>query len=210
MFQDMRDEKRMRNFFCLRRKGSVAMEAVLLLPLLLLLAGIFGQYMDLSKSRVFAEHAAYAAARSALAHKCPPPASGSLLTGRAPEVPCRETPERWIDAARWSLASASPSSDYAAARGLCPDLSSAEFAALAAGLPERLRKAYRNRLCYAFEPGNVEVEVEWRDAVGEPWPVEALVRFKTPLVAPIGLFLADGRRADGTRWAWSEARVVVR
>ena len=41
-------------------------------------------------------------------------------------------------------------------------------------------------------------------------PVRATVRFRYPITAPVGMLLADGRRADGTRWRMGHATVVVR
>lgn len=199
-----------KKFLKRRRRGSVAVEAVLLLPVLVLLTGLFGQYMEFSKTRIFVENAAYAAARSALAHKCPPFNSGLDLGGLIGAASCEEKPESWVDAARWALVPASPSSDFAAQRGVCPTLSAAEFTARAAGLSGDLAAAHRNRLCYAYEAGNVDVDVAWRAAGRDTYEIEASVRFKAPVVAPIGMFLADGRRGDGTRWAWTKAQVAIR
>ena len=65
------------------------------------------------------------------------------------------------------------------------------------------------------EPGNVEVRVEWLPGLAgltDPdahLPIRATVRYRYPLIAPIGRWLADGIRGDGTKWTVGEATVVL-
>jgi hypothetical protein len=195
------------------------MEAVLAFPALLVLFGAVAQIMILAQSRVYVEQAAYAAARSAMVHKCPPfnltDAFGSPFAAIA-GFQCTDQPEKWEDAARWTLIAAAPTSGFASARGACPRVP----AALEVDARHRqgggLDAAVANAVCYAYEPGNVEVRVAWVQTGlslfqgADSIPIEATVRFRTPLSTPFRRFVADGERGDGTYWRWAEAKVVLR
>ncbi|MEM8631802.1 MAG: hypothetical protein AAGF74_11230 [Pseudomonadota bacterium] len=201
-----------------RRRGSVAMEAVLAFPALLILFSAVSQIMILAQSRVYVEQAAYAAARSALVHKCPP--FDPLAAFKSPvaavrQFNCQDTPQKWEDAARWALVAAAPSSSFATARGQCPVLPASTQITAASPLTGSLQTAVTNRVCYAFEPDNVEVDVAWKPgslpslAGAHAVPIEATVRFKYPLTTPFRRFIHDGKRADGTYWRWGQATVVL-
>lgn len=201
------------------RRGTLEIEVALIFPLVLLIFGALTQFYLLSQNRIYAEQAAYAAARSAMVHKCPPAnILTTLTTGQISlaSLTCKDDPQRWEDAARWALVAAASSSDDAPKRLQCPDMSAAAAMMGATDLRSELSRAVTNRLCYAYEPENVVVTAEWAPelAKGGPGrdgtvPIRATVRFKYPLTTPIGRFLADGKRSDGTRWRWGEATVTL-
>lgn len=106
-----------------RRRGSITLEAALSIPVLLILFGSVSQVMILAQSRMYVEQAAYAAARAAMVYKCPPfdPVAAfkspfAALAG----FQCNDQPQKWEDAARWALIASSSSSEFASARGACP------------------------------------------------------------------------------------------
>lgn len=216
----------------------MSLEAVLAFPVVLLCAGVVTQSMLLAQNRTYVEQAAYAAARSAMVHLCPPDDIFRALTSSWTQIleqDCTPNPQKWEDAARWALVSASPSSDFAVNRGTCqpveagvelltghPMRSAAEDIFRGSVTPRDLTTAIENRICYAFETDNVHVEVDWkRDWIstlsrvfsGHPnvgtLPVEATVTFRAPLTTPIQRLLADGERSDGTRWREMTATVVL-
>lgn len=200
------------------RSGSVSLEFALLLPVILFVFGVSAQYLLLAHSRVYVQQAAYAAARSALVHKCPPLDLVGLLQSPVSGLgaaQCSDNPQKWEDAARWHLASASPASAFAAARDNCPRLTAAESLIGATRIPNGLTEAFRARLCYAFEPENVDVTVSWDKSDATALrrngraAIRATVRFRYPLTTPIGVLLSDGERGDGTRWRWGEATVLL-
>ncbi len=128
---------------------------------------------------------------------------------------CTDDPQAWEDAARWALVAASPASDFALARGACPQIRSGEQLIMGSGQVDGLDTAVRAALCYAYEPENVEVTVEWQQGFlslvtgAERLPIRATVRFRYSLSTPFRRFVADGQRADGTYWRWGEASVVL-
>lgn len=206
-----------------RRRGVVTVEAALAIPVLLVLFGAVSQTMLLAKSRMYVEQAAYAAARSAKVHKCPTtsmfdlwqtPISAirSLISGGT----CTDNPDKWLDAARWALVPASPTSAAARQRGACPTITAGQDLIAGSVLSDRLEEATNNAICYAFEPGNVQVtEVKWADGLitelagSAATPIEVTVRFKYPLNTPFRRFLYDGKRPDKTYWRWGEATVTL-
>lgn len=202
-----------------RRRGVVSVEAVLAFPALLVLFGAVAQTMLLAKSRMYVEQAAYAAARSAKVHKCPD--TNLLDFWRSPIAAirggdCTDRPEKWLDAARWALVPASPTSAAAPGRGACPEITAGQDIIAASVLSQGLQPATNNAICYAFEPGNVVVSnVAWVDGLvpaiegSTATPIEVTVRFKYPLNTPFRRFLYDGKRPDGTYWRWGEATVTL-
>jgi hypothetical protein len=204
-----------------RRRGALSLEAMLALPALLVIFSAVAQSMLIAQNRVYLEQAAYAAARSALVHKCPPFDYTALL--RSPVAAlgaltgsCTDAPRKWEDAARWSLIGAAPSSAFSRGRGACPDLPAARAVVAHSALSDGLAEPFLNRVCYAYEPGNVTVDVAWKtspmDAVmgaARP-PIEATVTYRYPLTTPFRRFLDDGRRADGSYWREGSATVVLR
>lgn len=199
-----------------RRRGSVGLEATLSVPALLVLFGGVAQVMVLSQSRMYVEQAAYAAARSALVHKCPPfdpvAAFKSPMAGLA-AYQCQDNPQKWEDAARWALVPAAASSDFSSTRGTCPQITAGHQ--ILGGPSGSASEAVKNSLCYAFEPENVEVTVEWMNTGLNQYlpdtatPIRATVRFKYPLSTPFRRFINDGKRGDGTYWRWGEATVEL-
>lgn len=213
----------MKGFLTRRRRGSIGLEAVLALPAVLLMGGIVAQTMLLAQTRTYVENAAFAAARSALVHLCRDPGIMDFITspyGAVQDYRCDDDDEPWIDAARWSLVTAAPSSGFAAARGTCPQLTSGMQLLNGAPMDSALTEAARNRICYVFQGDNVEVEVDWADDsdwVGrfgnvvnpEARPIRATVRFKAALTTPIQRLLSDDVHSDGTPWRMIEATVVI-
>ena len=202
-------------------RGAVAIEAVLILPIMLMVAAVVAELFIASQRRVAVEAAAYAAARSALVHKCPPFQIGgpfdtvtSLASGS-----CSDNPRKWTDAARWALISSAPGSRHAVSRGQCQTIAAAQEALRAAGLRGDLTQAARNRICYAYEPGNVKVDVDWHFGVmdaaytagfAKTLAIKATVTYRYPTASPVRKLISDGRRADGTRWYEKSATVVIR
>lgn len=201
-----------------RRRGAISMEAVLALPVMLILFGAVAQTMLLAQSRLYVEQAAYAAARSALVHKCPP---FNLLDALKSPVAalgsfqCQDEPQKWEDAARWALVAAAPTSAFAQGRGACPQIRAGEQLVMGSGMVNGLDEAVSNSICYAYEPENLEVEVEWvQSGIAQLFgktavPMKATVRFKYSLSTPFRRFLSDGQRGDGTYWRWGEATVII-
>ncbi len=198
-------------------QASITMEAVLSLPILLILFSAVNQTLLLAQNRVYLEQAAYVAARSAIVHMCPPFSFGELLQspiGAINNTNCQDNPKKWDDAARWALVSASPSSAFATDRKACPSIPAAERLVEATSLPEKLNDAMLNRICYAYEPENVKVEVEWVTGlativgVTRP-PMRATVTFRYPLTTPFRRFIHDGKRGDGTYWREGSATVTL-
>lgn len=201
-----------------RRRGAISIEAALALPLLLILFGSVAQTMLLAQSRLYVEQAAYAAARSAMVYKCPdfdPIAAFKSPMAAFSSFTCKDQPQKWEDAARWALVAAAPTSAFASGRGSCPQIRAGEQLIMGTGKVNGLDAAVANSICYAFEPGNLEVEVAWdRSIIGivtgkTAVPMTATVRFKYSLSTPFRRFLADGKRGDGTYWRWGEATVTL-
>lgn len=181
-----------------RRRGSIGLEAVLALPVVLLIGGIIAQTMLLAQNRLYVEQAAYAAARSALVHMCP-----------TFDLTCRQTKKApWEDAARWTLVAAAPSSGFAKARGNCGNLPAGVELMKTAKLNGRLTTALENRICYVTERGNVSVEIERPIRAGVR-TIRATVYFKSALTTPIQKLLSEGKHADGTPWRMLSATVEI-
>lgn len=200
-----------------RRRGMVSIEALLALPVLVVVFGAVAQTTILTQSRLHVEQAAYAAARAALVHKCPPFNLIAMLKSPVAALragDCEDDPQRWEDAARWALVAAAPTTAFAGGRG-CPDIRAGRELIMGTGAVDGLDDAVHNALCYAYEPGNVEVTVEWEQSFltlvtgADRLPVRATVRFRYSLSTPFRRFVADGRRPDGTYWRWGEASVVL-
>ena len=182
-----------------KRRGSITMEAVLTLPVILALFGAVAQVLVTAQGRMFVEQAAYAAARSALVHMC-----------RPTEPTCTPNPGKWEDAARWALVPASATQGGAS----CPTITAGQQVLTADNRIAGRDQAAFNALCYAFDPANTQVSVEWvyasRAATTGPdnLPVRATVKFKLPLSTPFRKFVEDGE-TNGVYWRWGEATVVL-
>lgn len=195
------------------------------LPAMLVLLGAVAQVMITSQSRVHLEQAAYAAARAALAHQCPP--HHVLVRLRTPGIPARP-PEcltrrselnaiaqaRAEDAARWALIAAAPTTGAAAARG-CDQVAAAEELLTGGDHIQGRDQAAINAICYVFEPGNVTVDIAWAQSTGSllsgstELPIEATVTFRFPLSTPFRRFVSEGERGDGTHWRSGTATVTL-
>ena len=207
-----------------RRRGSAGIEALMALPVMLVLFGAVSQVLITSQSRVHLEQAAYAAARSALVHMCPSRRTlmETWTSARVLQHECFRDPSRRNsaaqqkaeDAARWALVAAAPTTRAATARGC--NLPEAGFELLTrTDMVAGRDQAVRNALCYVFEPGNVAVEITWVGGglfdpnVRTKVPVRAEVTFRYPLSTPFRRFIYDGKRADGTYWKTGTATVTL-
>ncbi|MEL6516752.1 MAG: TadE/TadG family type IV pilus assembly protein [Pseudomonadota bacterium] len=200
-----------------RRRGSVSMEAILAFPAVLILFGAVAQTMILAQHRLYLEQAAYAAARSALVHKCPDllnPSSYKSPAAAAAAALCAQNEDatKWLDAARWALVAASPSSGLGATG--CPRIPAGRALVSGTTLTPSYLTAVGNRICYAFTPGNVDVTVEWeRSLTGVTSDarqlIKATVTFKYPLTTPFRRFLSDDKHPDGLYYRNGTATVVL-
>lgn len=208
-----------------RRRGSVAIEAAMAIPAMLIVFGAISQVMITAQARVHLEQAAYAAARSALVYKCPDlnlidllRSSVSILRPtecmRNKAALDREAQRRAEDAARWALIAAAPTTGSAAGRG-CPQVPAA--VELMTGRDQIMgrNRAVENAICYVFEPGNVTVTLDWdRSLLAQlngktEVPITATVTFNFPLSTPFRRFIYDGRRGDGTYFKTATATVTL-
>ena len=214
----------MRLFLRRRRRASAGLEAVMALPVMLVLFGAVSQVMITSQSRVHLEQAAYAAARSALAHKCPDfNLIARLRSGfaaiRPTECDTRRSEldaialRKATDAARWALVAAAPTTGAAAARG-CDEVRAGHEILTGADRIMGRDQAAQNALCYAFEEGNVTVSLEWQASLlsqlsGQTEvPLRATVTFRYPLSTPFRRFIGE-ERGDGTYWRTGTAAVTL-
>lgn len=198
-----------------RRRGAVSLEAILAFPLLMFLFGAVSQVLLISQARSYVEMAAYATARSAMVHKCPPPeivAQLSTFSGLS-AFDCTDQPQKWEDAARWALVAASSTSRFAQARG-CPDIRAGRELVMGTGHVNGHDEAVSNAICYAFEEGNVVVEADWDRSLlnvvssRKSVPMRATVRYKYPLSTPFRIWIGQDR-GDNTYWIEGEATVEL-
>lgn len=192
------------------------------LPVMMVIFGAVAQVLITSQSRVHLEQAAYAAARSALAYKCPPPtlSISSLRTECARNRSALDAiaQRKAEDAARWALVAAAPTTGAASARGCTVPEAGVEVMTGGNRIAGR-DTALRNALCYVQEPANLRVELEWVTTGGLPIslservPIRATVHYRYPLSTPFRRFLMNdgisGKRGDGTYWRESSATVVL-
>ena len=207
------------------RRGSAALEAALILSAVLVLFGAVAQVLISAQGRIYLEQAAYAAARSALAHMRPPreillvrmtgsalPRPGTCLTDPGPRN--RAAQAKAEDAARWALIAAAPTTGQAAARGCDRVLAGEQIVTNGDSIAGRDQAAI-NAMCYVFEQGNVTVDLAWQPdyqalaAGATAWPIRATVTFRMPLSTPFRRFVRDGERGDGTYWKMSTASVTL-
>ncbi len=208
------------NIVTRRRRGAIGLEAILIFPAMLVLFGAVTQVMILAQTRTYVEMAAYAAARSAMVHRCPEPSvMEALNTPFAAFVKynCVDTAEKQRkieDAARWSLVAASPTSAAAKGRG-CPNVSAGVQMARASGKLGGFDAALSNAICYAYQSPNVTVEADWDMSLitqikgGDAIPMRAKVSYRAQLSTPFRRFIFTGKRGDGTYWRLIEAEVVL-
>ncbi|MEM9707640.1 MAG: hypothetical protein AAF871_02525 [Pseudomonadota bacterium] len=209
-----------------RRRASASLEGAMALPVFLVLFGAVSQVMITAQSRMHLEHAAYAAARAALVHMCPPfnlvekLKSGSIPDLRPTDCELNESARNSVaqrkaeDAARWALIAAAPTTGHAAGRG-CDRVPAAEEILTGGDHIQGRSQAAINALCYVHEPGNVTVTVGWdqnlmSQLLGETdVPMRATVTFRFPLSTPFRRFIYDAKRGDGTYWKEGTATVTL-
>jgi hypothetical protein len=181
------------------------MEAMLILPVIMILFGAIAQVMITSQTRVFVEQAAYAAARSALVYNC-----------RPLEIGCTSQRRKWEDAARWALVPAAATVPGSS----CQNILAGEQILSAGNKIAGRDSAANNALCYAFDPSNVIVTVDWvllspSSAAGtDHIPITATVEFRAPLATPFRRFVREtttgsGISSNGTYWRWVTASVTL-
>lgn len=78
-----------------------------------------------------------------------------------------------------------------------------------------LKTTLEEKACYAFEPDNVSVKLEWVTQIGGvvitkgPPPITATVQFKLPILAPVRMIFSNGSRGDGTKYWAGEVKVTL-
>lgn len=209
-----------------RSGAAVTIDFLVIAPVALFVIAMFIQAMILAHQSVIVHVAAFAAGRSALVHKCPPPslANATDIRNWTGAATCSDSDADALSirAARTVLIAAAPASSFARERGACNGLASDPLGMLVApmvigsGVPDSLRAAIDNKVCYVLESGNdanVRVETRWMKLIGlatsRPPPLTSKVSYRYALTTPIGVFLAQGRRGDNTRWreGWAEVRI---
>lgn len=214
----------MRRFVGDRRAMVASVELVMLaLPATLLVLAIV-QLMMLARATVVIEHAAYAAARSALVHRCRPvvPLQGSenlFSTADAfwGALSCDESEAdaQALRAAQLALIPIGASSTRATDRGNCIYPEAAVEFIMGAGVRPGLRGAVENKICYVFEQDNVAVEVDWSTtlegvSIVRALPtLEATVVFRMPVFIPVRALFSDGQRDDGSHYREITATVSL-
>lgn len=216
----------LRRFWRDQAGGAGMLEFMFLMPVWFLLCGLIVQFLQFAQTNLILHQSAYAAARSARVHECPPTnLLGSLDEGGGGLLgeifkDCTRKPDKWLTAARVALIPASSSSPKSIARGTCRypkalvELTVGQSASRAPIRPG-LQPALEAKACYAFEPGNVIVKVQWEQNLltslntDGPPPITAAVRFRYPIVTPTAMLFADGRRGDGTRWRYGHAQITL-
>mgnify|MGYP000014701824 CR=1 FL=1 len=213
--------KGLRLFRCFRRDetGASSLEFTLLAVPLILLTFVIVQFMMLAHAMVVIKGAAHAAARSALVNKCRPPSvagvAGNPLGAAAGALvsSCSDQAEKWETAARLALVPISASYD----RGGNCDYPEALVELLQEdAVRTSLAETLEHKACYAFEPENVTVQVEWESQIfglhltDTPPPVTATVTFRVPLLAPMRkVFGGSAGTVGGTYYWQGEATVTL-
>jgi len=199
------------------RRGVVVASdfALVILPVILFTLGIL-QTAWLMRETVIVHYAAYAAARSARVHLCPPlPESLALSMMRARgEGDCTDDLGRAEAAARLALVSAAPPWGIPCL-GAC-EVPEAALSAIARNTGNAARlAALRDQARYAFDADNVRVDVgfvpqfAWLAMTpGAEPPVRARVTFRHYVVYAVGRALGV-RRADGYYYRESTAEVSL-
>jgi len=204
-------------------RGASSVEfALLSVPAIIVIIAVV-QTVLLARATIVLEHAAYAAARSALVHRCRPisPMTGDEnLFSSASEIwgafNCDETEAdaRILGAAQLAVIPISTSNGNSRRRqSSCRHPDAAVAFIIGAGVREGLRDAIDEQACYAFEPGNVQVEVDWNtlpsglSVVSALPTLSATVTYRMPVLIPVRGIFSDGRREDGTHYRVIEATV---
>jgi Flp pilus assembly pilin Flp len=223
----MADRRRVivRTFLADDTGGAPAIEFTLLaIPAIIIVMALV-QTAILARATVVMESAAYAAARSALVHKCQPispfAGGGDLFSSAGSlwgALRCNESDaqDQALRAARLAVIPISSSSRQSRARqGQCPHPDAAVAFIVGSGVRDSLREAVDEMACYAFEDGNVTVQVRWATLVpglsitSALPPIEATVTFRMPVFMPVRGVFSDGRRGDGTHYREISATVTL-
>lgn len=208
-------------------RGHIAsVEFVLLaVPAILIVLSVV-QTVMIAQAVTVLENAAYSAARSALVHRCRPlsPLSGeqsavSLARGALGTFTCDndEADARALTAARLALLPISASNGRSMSRqGACDFPDALIDFIVGAGVRAELREAVEHKACYAFEDGNVEVDIRWVGALSgvtvarDVPPIEATVRFRLPVFLPVhGIFSTGERSGDNSHYREISATVAL-
>jgi len=199
------------------------MEFTLLSPLLIIIVFTIVQFILLAHQQLVMKQAAYAAARSALVYECPPTGlegwwdnplgtAGQMLFQKC-------TPDRTKveTAMRMALITISPSSSKSETRqGTCAYPTA--IMELLLGNPVRvgLSDTLHNRACYAFEPQNTQLELEWKtqlpgniQVTRGPPPIKVIVKFRMPLLAPTSGIFGTGQRSDKSWYRQGQVEVTL-
>lgn len=222
-FTSLRDCVTSRGFFrqfVKQEDGAATLEFTLLAVPLIVIVFCIVQFLMLAHATIVVKGAAHAAARSALVNKCRPfnlsEASDNILGAAvsAFQGKCSDNPEAWETAARIALLPIS--SSYQRDEDRC-DYPEALVALLQQdAVRANLTETLENKACYAFEPENVSVEVQWEtQAFGVqvtegPPPITAIVRFRVPLLSPVRRIFGGREGTIGGAYYWpAEASVTV-
>ncbi len=191
--------------------GIPAIEfAMLAIPMTLITSCVI-QFALLAQTTIVLEQAAFAAARSALVHKCRPLSLKSAsegLFGAAKAVwggaSCNDSAgaAQWENAARIALLPVSASNDKSKSRqgGSCGHPDALVKLMLNSAVRSNLEEAVTNKACYAFEDENVRVDVSWRTVVsgvtfGDGVPaMRAEVTFRAPVLSITRMIFSSGSR----------------
>ncbi len=206
------------NFYNDEAGSMPAVEFILVSIPMIMISMCILQYMLFANSVVVMRSAAHAAARSALVHHCPPleltGALGNLATAAMSK--CTPNNAKILDAARIALIPIAPSSTRSKARqGSCgfPDALTAIIVG-AMRNSSNMKQAFEHKACYAFEPGNVKVDIKWDDmwggmTIGKKLPpVTAKVTFRLPLLAPVRAVFFNGKHSDGVHYYETSVEVT--
>lgn len=217
---------RLKKAFCAfyrnERGGLPSLEFALISPIMIIFVFCVIQFMLMAHAQIVMRQAAYAAARSALVNDCPPisfESSMGNLFGAASSLlwnKCTPDKEKWETAARIALMPISASDTKSEARQSGCKYPKA-LTQILSGDPVRkeLDPTLHNKACYAFEPDNVRVEIEWQTLINGvqvkagPPPVKATVKFKFPILAPTRMIFSNGSRGDGTKYWQGQAEVTL-
>jgi len=202
-------------------RGGASVEFVLIAVPMIIIAFCVVQFMLLAQAMIVIKGAAHAAARSALVHSCPPmsveSAAGNLFGAVAGLFNgCADDPEKWETAARIAVLPISASNGQSEARQNGCDYPEALVAFLMRdAVRDGLDETVRAKACYAFEPDNLNVQVEWQTQLmgvqiteGPP-PIRATVQFKVPLLVPTRMIFNSGSRGDDTFYWIGEATATL-
>jgi hypothetical protein len=201
--------------------GAAALEFTLVAIPLILVSFCVIQFMLMAHGVIVMKQAAYAAARSALVYKCYPPSiksiSANVVSVFNTKAYCDDNSGKPEDAARIALLPISASNGKSRARqgGNCAYPKALIKIMNANAVRSGLKETLEEKACYAFEPKNVGVKVEWETQIlgvvitkGPP-PVTATVQFKLPIMAPVRMIFSNGSRDDGTKFWAGEVKVTL-